>query len=180
MKLKIKAIRRASDKIGRLVGYPYEAYKGYTRKRRETRDEEAAATASLNEQQDRIKQLSGDALGRYKSGAIHEDTQAGIDRRRDIRTAQMNQSLGSAGISDSSTAVSGQRQVENLRINEMDKYLDNEFTKTMTLLGLSGEAADVILSMNRADQQTAAETYASTMLALTTISSSLTSKNKDD
>jgi len=137
--------------------------------RRSNSQEEAAYLASLEEQARQVDEMAGDALKKYQSGELAEGKQAGIDKQRDIRKAQLKQAFGDAGIQDSSTGVQAEGDVESMRAAEMDKAMDEEFSKAMTLLGLDKDASDIISQMNREDRLAAGQAYADTIKALGTI-----------
>ena len=134
--------------------------------RRAKSQEEAAYLASLEEQARQTDAMAGDALKKYQSGELTEGEQTGIDKQRDIRKAQLKQALGDAGVQDSSTGVQAEGDVESMRAAEMDKAMDEEFTKAMTLLGLDKDASDIISQMNREDRLAAGQAYAATITAL--------------
>jgi hypothetical protein len=131
--------------------------------------EAAAADAAAATEQQKLDALSTDALNKYKSGQINPDLQATIDERSRIRKAQTAQQFGGLGLGDSTAKLSTDRLVDQARTTEVNAALDQEFQKSMQVLGLEKQAADIVYQMRKEDQQASAAAFASTMQALGTV-----------
>lgn len=189
--MKLKRITRTIKNVARdtgnvlkyanpVTGVPLIAHdisRSFTKKRRQNQAAEGEAERSLAEQQGQLDKMAGQAMDKYKTGKLDSGAQAAIDKKNDIRQAQLRERLGSMGIGTSSTALESKRMSEQMKVQDLDQARDAEYTKTMAALGLSTAAIDAISKIHADDRLATANAFASTMEALGNITSMATSRS---